>query len=200
MKTYEVTEVSKSNSFSFLSSITYCKSAELASAALLPDGCNLRHLGGDAQDARHGLQVAQKLHIDNVLSKQGCSASRQGGDKHGSQASPAAIVQDQHRDDDILGDDQGGLAVGAEGEAVADVVSQGDQIRARLEEVGQERHAFGRLGLDELEDLRDLDDGSGGDDADTQTLRDGKLEAFRVLEIDVVKEDLVAGIANDGDA
>lgn len=92
------------------------------------------------------------------------------------------------------------LAKGAKGEAVADIVREGDQVRARLEKVRQKGNAVGGLGVDELKDLGHLDDGGGGDDADAEALGDGELEAFCVFNVHVEQESFVAFVADDGDA
>ena len=71
---------------------------------------------------------------------------------------------------------------------------------AAVEQVRQEGDAVGGAGGRELEDLRDLDDGGGGDDAEAQALGDGELEAFLVGGVDVDEERLVAWPAEEGDA
>lgn len=165
--------------------MAYREGAQLTGTSLLPDGEDLGQLTGDAQYASTRLQVAHGLHIQERLAKEQSSRTSQGRDQDSSCAGLAAVVQDQHRDDDILSEDQSRLAVGAEGEAVAEVVRERDQVCACLEEVGQEGHALGGLRLDELKDLGDLDDGGGGDNADAETLADGILKALGVLQVDV---------------
>lgn len=68
---------------------------------------------------------------------------------------------------------------------MADVVAERDEVCAGLEQVGQEGETLGRLRVDELEQLRHLDDGGRADDADAEALGDGELEAFRVRRVDV---------------
>lgn len=163
----------------------YRKSAQLAGPALLVDGHNLGKLAGDAEQPGPGLEIAQRMHVHDVFRKQGSQACGEGRDQHGGHARAAAVSEDQDGDDDVLAHDEGRLAKGAEGEAVAHVVCQRDEVGGRLEEVGQEGHALGRLGVEELGNLRDLDDGGGGDDADAEAFANGVFDAFRVVEVDV---------------
>lgn len=146
------------------------------------------------------MQVAQSLHVHDIIGKQRGGTNRQCGNKQSRHGRPAAVVQDEDGDDDVLAHDEGGLAKGAKGEAIAHVVRQRDEVRARLEQVRQKRHALGGLGLEQLEDLRDLDDGRGADDANAQALADGELDALGVFDVDVEQQRLVAGLADDGDA
>lgn len=180
--------------------LTYGKGAKLAGSTLLPNGRNLRQLARDAQDTSSSLQVAQGLHVEDVRSEESGGAAGHGGDEDGSEAGAAAKVEDEDGNDDILAEDEGSLAVGAEGELVAVVVGEGDEVGARLEEVGQEGDALSRARVGKLQDLGNLDDGGGGDDADAQALADGELEAGLVVEGDVEEKSLVALLANDGHA
>lgn len=47
--------------------------------------------------------------------------------------------------------------------------------------------------------MRDLNDSRGADDADTETLGDGQLEAGSVAELDIVNERLVAVVSEQRD-
>ena len=89
-------------------------------------------------------------------------------------------MQDEDADCDILYGDEGRLAICAEGEGVADVVGERDEETRRLEDVGGEAEALGRAGLEEFEDLRDLDDGGGGDDGKTEGFGDRERKAIGV--------------------
>lgn len=81
------------------------------------------------------------------------------------------------------------------------VVRKADQVAAALEQVREERNAIGRLRVEDLEKLRDLDDGGSGDDTDTETFADGKLEAVGGSEgVDVHNESLVAHGADEAAA
>lgn len=178
--------------------VTYSKSAELASSALLVDGSDLRQLAGNAESCCACLQVAQCLHVEHIFGEEGTDSSSKGGNENRGIARPSTVVQYQDRDDDVLTKDQSSLAVCAEWESVSEVVGQRDQVGARLEEVGEERHASSRLGVEELENLGDLDDGRGGDDANSQAFADGELEAIHILEVHIEEQRLVAGLADDG--
>lgn len=179
---------------------TYGEGTELASAALLGNGKNLGELAGDAEDASTSLQVAEELQVEDAVGEEDATGGGEDGDKDGGEGGAVAVVEDEDGDDDVLREDEGGLAVGAEGEAVAVVVGEGDEVRARLEYVGEEGDAVGGLGADELEDLRHLDDGGGADDANAEALGDGELEAGSVLEVNVEEDGLVALVADDGGA
>lgn len=145
---------------------THGEGAELARPALAPDGEDLRHLARDAEGPGAGLEVPQHLHIHGRLAKQRARRARQPRHEHGREARPPRELQHQHGNHDVLHQDERRLAVGAEREAVAEVVRQADEVRRRLEQVRQERDALGGARGRELEDLRDLDDGGGGDDAE----------------------------------
>lgn len=75
---------------------------------------------------------------------------------------------------------------------MAHVVAQADEVCAALEQVRQKAQALGGLRVDELEELRHLDDARRADDADSETLGDGELEALGFLEVHIVDERLVA--------
>jgi len=60
---------------------------------------------------------------------------------------------------------------------VAHIVAQADEVRARLEQVGQEGQTGGRLRVQQFQQLRDLDDGAGADDTNAKGLADGEFEA-----------------------
>lgn len=87
-------------------------------------------------------------------------------------------MQDQYGDHNVLRHNQARLAIGTEGEALAHIVCQWDQVCGGFKEVGEERDAFGGFGVDELEDLRDFDDGRGSDDTNTKAFGDGELDAI----------------------
>lgn len=179
---------------------TYSEGTELAGAALLEDGEDLGNLARDAQDTSASLEVAQGLHVDNILSEESSEGTGKRRDEDGSEASATAVVEDEDGYDDVLTHDQGRLAKGAEGEAIADVVRERDNVGSGLEEVGEEGDAVGRARVDQLEDLRHLDDGRGGDDADAKTLGDAELDAVDILEVDVEEQRRVARLSDDGDA
>lgn len=179
---------------------TYRKGAQLSSTTLLPDGQDLRYLAGNTEDASAGLQVAQGLHVKQVLREQGTNAAREDRDEQSGQAGAATVVEHQDGDDDVLAHDQGSLAKGAKGEAIAHVVGQRDEVRARLEEVGEEGDSLGGPGADELEDLGHLDDGRGGNDADAEALGDAELQTLDIFEVNVEEDGTVALLADDGDA
>lgn len=164
---------------------TYGKSTQLPRRPGLPHRRNLRHLTRDAEHARAGLEIAQRLHIDGVVAEQGGACDGERSHEDGGGGGLAAVAQDQHGDDDVLGHDQGGLAEGAEGEAGADVVGEADEVGGRLEEVAEEGDAGGGARGEELEDLWDLDDRGGRDDADAQAFGDGELDAGRRAWVDV---------------
>lgn len=180
--------------------MTYSKGAELAGSTLLPNGGDLRHLASNTEKTGSSLQISQSLHVEEARREEQSDGTGERGNEGGSESGATAEVEDKDADDDILTEDQGGLAVGAEGELIAEVVGEGDEVRAGFEEIGQEGDTFGRLGADKLEDLRHLDDGGGGDDADAEALADGELEAVLVVEGHVKEQGLVAVLADDGDA
>ncbi len=96
--------------------------------------------------------------------------------------------------------DQARLAIGTEGESLAQIICQRNQVCGGFKEVGEERDAFGGFGVDELEDLWNLYDGRGSDDANAKAFGDGELDAVGGVDVDVEEEGLVAGLAKNGDA
>lgn len=172
---------------------THRESAQLPRPALPIHLDNLRRLARDAQHAAGRLQRRQRLRIHDPLVEQRVARRRQPGDPRCGASIPALEMQNERGDGDVLDGDQGRLAVGAEREPIPGIVRQADDVGAGLEEVGEERDALGALGAEELDQLRDLDDGGGADDADAETLADGELEAFRVIDrVDVLDQLLVA--------
>lgn len=83
-------------------------------------------------------------------------------------------MEDEDADDDILCEDEGGLAICAEGEGGADVVGEGDDEGGGFEDVGGEGETGGGGAAGEFEDLRDLHNAGGGDDGDTEGFGDGE--------------------------
>ena len=75
---------------------------------------------------------------------------------------------------------------------MADVVAQRDEVCAGFEDVRKEREALSGLRVEQLKQLWDLDNRGRADYANSQTLGDGKLDAFGLGKVDVVKECLVA--------
>lgn len=136
---------------------TYRKGAQLSRAALLPDSSNLGNLARNTEYARASLQVAQGLHIQQAVAEQRDDADSQGRHEQSRHSCAATVVQNQHGDDDILAQDQGRLAVGAERKLIAHVVGQRDEVGRCLEQVREERDARRRLGLQEFDNLGDLD-------------------------------------------
>lgn len=170
----------------------------MSSTALLGDGKNLRNLAGHAENTSTGLQVAKCLHIEDALGEERSSGGGKQRNEERSHGGAVAVVEDQNSDDNVLGHDEGRLAVGVKGEAIAVVVGQSDDVGAGLQEVGEEGDTIGGLRADQLQDLRDLDDGGSSNDADAQTLADAILDALGIFDVDVEQEGLVALFADDG--
>ena len=122
---------------------TYGESTELPGTTLLEDGHDLGDLAGDAENAAAGLEDLEGRHAHDGLGEQSGDCRCQAGDEEGSLRRLATIVQHQGADDDVLDRDHRRLAIGTEGELVAEVVREGDQHRTGLEEVGEERNARG---------------------------------------------------------
>lgn len=179
---------------------THSECAQLSRGSCLPDSHNLRELAGNTQRTSASLEVAQRLHVQDILAKERDGCSSQSGDEDRGGGGLAGEVQHQDRDDHILHRNQRRLAVGAKRELLAVVICEGDQEGRGLEEIGEERNALGRARLEQLEDLRDLDNRRRGDDADSQPLGDGELDAFRGGRVDIQQQRLVALVAYDGDS
>lgn len=95
---------------------------------------------------------------------------QEGGENHESGGVLAAVVEHKSEDSQILESDEEGLAVGGDGVVAADVVGEGDDTGEGLEHVGVERDALGGAGLNDLDDLGYLDDGTTGDDSEAEAL------------------------------
>lgn len=178
----------------------YRESAQLARTTLLPDSQNLGHLARDAESTRTGLEKTHGLGVKQALCEQGADGAGKDGYKQGGESGPPAIVENQHGDDNVLAKDEGGLAVGGEGEAIADVVGQRDEVAGRLEQVREEADARGGARPRQVDDLRHLDHRRGRHDTHAQRLGHGELEAFCVSEVDVQHERGVALVADQGHA
>lgn len=121
--------------------VTYGKGTQLAGSALPPNGDNLGHLARDAEGAGAGLQEGHGIHADEVVGEEGGGGESEGADEGGGQDAAALVAEDEDGDDDVLGGDEGGLAVGAEGEAAAGAVGEGDGVGGRLDDVGEDGEA-----------------------------------------------------------
>ena len=165
------------------------------------DRDDLRELGSDCEKAGAGLQRAHHGRRDEGVGDDervdGCGDE---GDEAACEGGFVLQVQDEDADGDILDGDECRLAIGAEGEGVADVVGEGDEEAGRLEEVRGQAQALSGAGLDELEDLGHLDDGGGGDDGDAEGFGDSEPEAVRVGgDVEVEEKGAVALGAEEGD-
>ena len=114
---------------------TYSKCAQLASAALRPDGQDLRDLAGHAQNAGCAHRQAEVRLIDQVLVEQEPPSTSQSSNPRRNRRLLATVVQHQGRDRNVLDQDERRLAVRAERESIADVVAQRDEVGAGFEEV-----------------------------------------------------------------
>lgn len=123
----------------------------------------MRDFAEHTKRASASLQIAQRAHVYQRIAKQRRDAGRQHGHHQRSSALLAAVVEHQDHNDRILRENKERLAVGAKGEAVADIVDEGDQVAGRFEEVRGEGDAGGGFGADEVDDLGDLDKGGGAD-------------------------------------
>lgn len=175
------------------------KGRQLARAALLPDGQDLRQLARDAQPARAGLE-ARHLRVgdERVRDHERVDRAAHRGEERARLRRLPRVDQDQDADDHVLDRDQARLAVRAEGEPVAHVVRQCDDEARRFQKVARERQALGRPRLDQLDDLRHLDDRRRRDDAYAERLRHREGHAFRVRrDIEVEQERAVARFAQE---
>ena len=108
----------------------------------------------------------------------------------------ASEPEDEKGDERRLDAEEDGLAVGRErvvlAEAVGAIGRDGDQ----LEQAAEERNALGRAAAEDLEDLREFDEGRAGDDARAEDARREALEARRVAQIHL-DEELVEAIGRN---
>ena len=168
---------------------------------MLVDSDDLWQLGGDAENAGAGLQRRHHGRRDErVGDDERVDSRRDERDERARKPGPTLEVQDEDADGDVLDGDQGRLAVGAEGEDVADVVGERDEERGRLEDIGRQAEPLRRARLKQLEDLRDLDDGGGGDDGQAERFGDGEREALGVAgDVEIEEEGAVALGPQKGD-
>lgn len=159
--------------------MTYRESAQLARSSLLPNRVDLRYLASDAKRASTSLEVSESLHIHNAApaEEQSVRGSRESRNEDTRKRTATRVNEDERSDGDVLHSDERRLTVRAEREAMTRIVRQRDEEAGRLEHVRNEAKPLGGLRVDELQQLRDLDDGRGGDDADAERFGDGELHA-----------------------
>lgn len=179
---------------------TYSKRAQLSGSSLLPDRRDLRYLARDAEDSSTSLEVAQCLHVHQISIEQRRQAHCERRNKQRGLRGASAVLQYQHRDHDVLHYNECRLAKCAEREARANIIRQADQVCGRLEKVAEEGDAGRGLRVDELEDLGDLDDGAGADDADSEAFGDGEFDALGCGWVDFKEERVVTLPAQDRDS
>ena len=165
-------------------SSSHSESTQLSSSTLSPDSRNLRKLARDSQATGTGLQIAELLHVDDLAIQQSICGRTKLCDKKCSRSALPAVIQNQSRNDDILNEDEARLSVCAEWEALAIIVCERDEVGSGFKEVGEERDAFCRARVNELEDLRDLNDGRSADYANPKTFGNGKFDAFGGCDVD----------------
>ena len=171
----------------------YRECAQLSGTTFLPDRQNLRDLASHTQHTGTRLQRRQHLRIHNLRLQDRKKRRPQSSHKHRRARILPTIMQHQRANHDILQRNQRALAKRAERVSLADIVREGDEEGGRLEQVGEEGDAGRGLRVDELEELRDLDDGAGADDANAETFADGEFEAVGVVDwVDVEDEVFVA--------
>jgi hypothetical protein len=108
--------------------MTYGESAQLTSAALLPDSDDLRQFAGDTESTSTGLKETHSLHVDDAGVEKRVASGSQTGDKDSSSSTLAAVLQDQGCDGDVLNGNEGRLTICAEGEAHASIVGERDEV------------------------------------------------------------------------
>jgi len=119
-------------------------------------------------------------HVEQGVTEEGGGGDGNGGDEARGGGAAAAQVEHEGRDGHVLGQDQGRLAVGAKGEAVAHVVREGDEVGGRLERVGQERDPRRRPRPHQPRQLRQLHHRRRRHDAQPQALGHGQPQALGV--------------------
>lgn len=181
--------------------VKHGKGRQLARPTLAIHSQDLRQLARNAQRPSTSLQRRHlRLADQRVRHHQRVHGTADGRDECTGLRAPPRIHEDQHADHDVLHGDQARLAVRAEREFVADVVRERDHEARGFEEVAAEGEALGRLGRDELEDLRHFHHGRRADDADPEGLGDRERHAFRVWrEVEVQEECAVARFAQQVD-
>lgn len=167
---------------------------QLAGAALVVDGEDLRQLAGDAQCARAGLQAGHLgVGDESVGDEERVDGAADRGDKGPRMRRLVGVHQDQDADDDVLDGNQTRLAVRAEGEPVAHVVRQRDDETRRFQQVAGEGQSLRRPGPDQLDDLRYFNHRGRRDNPNSQRLRDRERHAFRMRgKIEIEEEGAVA--------
>lgn len=178
---------------------TYSKSTQLSRPTLTPNRQYLRDLTRHAQHSRGSLQQAQSLIAHPLLIKQRRASRNQTPKPTRNPHAIPTILEHQTCNRNVLHQNQRRLAIRAKRKSVAHIIAQANQVRAALQHVRQERKTFCGLRVDELEQLRDFDDGGGPDDADAETFGDAEFHTGGVGEVDVVEERGVACGTEEGD-
>ena len=138
------------------------------------------------------MHVLQHAHRGDAVAVQRVPCRSQTSDKHCGCWAFATVLQYQHADRHVLDGNQCELTIRAERELVPDVINKTDELATRLHQQSQEGDACRGLGVDQLEQLRDLDYGTGADYGNTKRFGDGELEAYCVGDVDVVDQGAVA--------
>lgn len=125
---------------------------------------------------------------ESLVEEQRIHGSRHDSDKGSSCGGPTGECQDKNANRNILDRDESALAKCAEGELVPHAVRQRDKQAGGFEGVGHKGDAGGGARVDELQDLRDLDDGAGTDNSNTEGLRDSQGCAGRIFDQAKVEE------------
>jgi hypothetical protein len=108
--------------------MTYGESAQLASAALLPDSDDLRQLAGNTKSTSTSLKETHSLHVDDAGVEERVASGSQTSDKDSGSSTLAAVLQDQGCNGDVLNSNEGRLTICAEGEAHASIVGERDKV------------------------------------------------------------------------
>lgn len=176
---------------------TYGESRELSSASLTEDSNDLRQLRQSSDSTSTHLQILQQLRSHDIAVKQQESSSSQRSNKHRSHIPLARVLQHQEANRDILDHNERRLAERRERELVAHVVHQRDHQTGGFQQVADEADALGGARVDQLDHLRDFDDGGGGDDGEAERFGDGEFHADRVADCEVVNQAAVAAVAEE---
>lgn len=184
----------------------------MSSALVLVVLNNLRDLGEQVDGDGGSLQDEKKVPGDPGGGNDGSivlgdasaatedvAKEQERGENHKRTNVLARVMEHEPEDDQVLDGDKEGLAIGGDGVVLTDVVGQGDDTGEGLKHVRGDGDTFGGAGLDNLDDLRHLDDGTASDDTEAEALGNCILDAVDIVVVEIFDEGAVAGITNDGD-
>ena len=107
---------------------THSESAQLASAALLPDSHDLGQLAGNTEGTSTSLEKTHGLHVDDGGVEERVASGSQTSNESSGSSTLATVLQDQGCNGDILDGNESRFTIGAEGKAHTSIVGERNKV------------------------------------------------------------------------